>query len=549
MKSPLKIALSWFSRKFQEITGELPKEIQEEINKEVSPQKAVNNSFKKQGIFGKLREKITEVIEKAAEIGFGKKPPKKIPELFEAWDSSKMNLSEKLHGADKEMRSAIINTIKEQLKLGKHAEKAALALYDGYNSGKKIIRQQELPLYMKSIVNLARRGELSEKEKQTLQRLIRQAERQTAKMGENGAPNIALKTAYNELLEAVKSGKEKVLERGIKTAVEEKSRYVAERIARTEAARAWADAFIARYKDDDDVVAYKWQLGSRHPHFDICDMYADANLYNLGAGIFPKDKCPTLPVHPHCLCHLTPIFKNEVDITKQKDRLKEGGAEWLKSLTESERVKLLGINGALQFKNGGDFLLSLRGYSSEVMGTRLKNVVTDAGNSGKINAMDITKEWANAQNKKGSVTNRQSYTVDGVEYFVDGRYIVLSPNHQEKAIATLLSDIYGKNVEFVPKINYPPNIQTPDYLIDNERFDLKSPTGKGKYLLQGLIAKKKQQSHNFIIDLTNCPLEFEEIERQVTDLYRSPRTAFLDKLVFIKENDIVRVYKKDKNRP
>lgn len=190
------------------------------------------------------------------------------------------------------------------------------------------------------------------------------------------------------------------MERGIKTAVEEKSRYVAERIARTEAARAWADAFIARYENDKDVVAYKWQLGSRHPHFDICDMYANANLYNLGKGIFPKDKCPTLPVHPHCLCHLTPIFKNEVDITKQKDRLKEGGAEWLKSLTESERVKLLGINGALQFKNGGEFLLSLRGYSSEVMGTRLKNVVTDEGNSGKMGLKGGVSMGAVEQAKK-----------------------------------------------------------------------------------------------------------------------------------------------------
>ena len=215
-----------------------------------------------------MRQRVTEVIEKAAAIGLGEKP-KPMPALYEAWDSSGMKLSEKLHGTDVEMRRAITDTIKEQLKIGKHAKEAALKLYDGYNTGKHVIRQQELPVYMQKIVNLARRGELTDKEKAELQRLIRRAKEQTAKLGQDGAPNKSLKAAYNQLLKAVEKNSAKALERGIKTAVEERSRYVAERIARTEAARAWADAFIARYEDDEDVVAYKWQLGSRHPNFDM----------------------------------------------------------------------------------------------------------------------------------------------------------------------------------------------------------------------------------------------------------------------------------------
>ena len=383
MNSPIKAALSWFTRKFQEIVGDLPKDIQTEINNDVAPQQAVNNSFKKQGIFGKLRQRVTEVIEKAAGIGLGQKP-KPMPELHTAWDASKMRLSEKLHGTDAKMRAAIIDTIREQLKLGKHAKDAALALYDGYNSGKHVVRQQQLPVYMQKIVNLARRGELTDEEKKHLQRLIRRAEAQTAKMGANGAPNKALKTAYNELLRAVDKGAGKALERGIKVAVEEKSRYVAERIARTEAARAWAEAFHARYKDDDEVLAYKWQLGSRHPNFDVCDMYAEANLYGLGKGIFPKDKCPTLPAHPHCLCHLTPIYKDETDLNGQRDRVKQGGDAWLAGLTHAERCKVLGIDGAKAWESGaGDWRESMRGYSPETLGTRL----TEAAGRGKIQSM------------------------------------------------------------------------------------------------------------------------------------------------------------------
>ena len=388
MNSPIKAALSWFTRKFQEIVGDLPKDIQTEINNDVAPQQAVNNSFKKQGIFGKLRQRVTEVIEKAAGIGLGQKP-KPMPELHTAWDASKMRLSEKLHGTDAKMRAAIVDTIREQLKLGKHAKDAALALYDGYNSGKHVVRQQQLPVYMQKIVNLARRGELTDDEKAALQRLIRRAEQQTAKMGAKGAPNKALKTAYNELLRAVEKGAGKALERGIKVAVEEKSRYVAERIARTEAARAWAEAFHARYKDDDEVLAYKWQLGSRHPNFDICDMYAEANLYGLGKGIFPKDKCPTLPAHPHCLCHLTPIYKDETDLNGQRDRVKQGGDAWLAGLTHAERCKILGIDGAKAWESGaGDWRESMRGYSPEMLGTRIELTRKKKNSQGKHQVID-----------------------------------------------------------------------------------------------------------------------------------------------------------------
>ena len=157
--------------------------------------------------------------------------------------------------------------------------------------------------------------------------------------------------------------------------------------------------------------------------------------------------------------------------------------------------------------------------------------------------MEITKDWiTTTQMKKGSVIEKSSYTVDGTTYSIDGMHVVLKPSEQERKVAEILSSKYGKTVELVPQIMYPQGIQTPDYLIDGERFDLKSPTGKGRNLLYGLIAKKKKQSHNFIIDITNCPLNIEELEIQVERLYGSWRVGFLDKLVFIKNNEIVKVY-------
>lgn len=140
------------------------------------------------------------------------------------------------------------------------------------------------------------------------------------------------------------------------------------------------------------------------------------------------------------------------------------------------------------------------------------------------------------------VVEKPLYIINGKTYVVDGVHVILKPSERERKIAEILSSKYGKTVEFVPQIVYPQGIQTPDYLIDDERFDLKSPTGKGKNLLYGLIAKKKAQSHNFIIDISECPLNVEELERQAEQLYHSRRVCFLEKLVFIKNGKIVKVY-------
>jgi len=85
---------------------------------------------------------------------------------------------------------------------------------------------------------------------------------------------------------------------------------------------------------------------------------------------------------------------------------------------------------------------------------------------------------------------------------------------------------------------YPQGIQTPDYLINGERFDLKTFKSSGKNVFYNMIAKKKKQSPNFIFDITECPLSAEEIERQINGLYSSHHTRFIEKIVVMKDGKI-----------
>ena len=285
-------------------------------------------------------------------------------ELADKWDESGMTLSEKLHGVGVKMRGAIVSTLQEQMRRNKTWTEAARALYDGYgddgqnvyNGGKDIISRQDLPKYLQKV------REATGNDPQALAEQ-RQAIDNINRLAKNGAPNKALQAAYNKLLEAVQKGNEKAIEKAVEVAVNEKSRYVAELITRTEMARAWADGFIAKMKTDADIVAVKFKLSSRHPVFDICDMYAKADMYGLGAGIYPKDKLPPLPVHPHCLCRYVEVIEGEVDMQQQRDQVRKAGDEWLNSLPESCRAQVLGRKGLKAWEDGEDWRKYMRGYA------------------------------------------------------------------------------------------------------------------------------------------------------------------------------------------
>ena len=298
--------------------------------------------------------------------------------LSKSWDDSGMTLSEKIHGAGVKMRESIISTIRSQMRRNATWTSMARELYDGYNSGKAVTMQQALPKYLQAVRNAyGTPGIVAES---------RKALRNIERLSQNGAPTKALKAAYKQLIETAQTGTEEALNKACWVAMQEKSRYIADRIARTEMARAWADGFLADIMQDDDVVAVKWKLSSRHPVFDVCDMYSKANMYNLGSGIYPKSKLPPLPAHPHCLCSFTTVYVGEVDLKKQKDCIKAEGEKWLANLSDDHRRKVLGIQGNKAFKRGADWREYMRNWAapqsmeSRISGLMEKNLFppTDA---------------------------------------------------------------------------------------------------------------------------------------------------------------------------
>lgn len=263
-----------------------------------------------------------------------------------AWASDGLNLSKRLHRNAHKVRRETSAAIAQSLKHGKGIKALARSIFEGYGKG-GVIATDKLPKHIERLRALKPPQSLNDDELARFKRVIRRAER---KVQQNTTPS--LRAAYSELIQAIDEGNAIDLSRAVTVAVQEKARYNAERIARTEMARAYADGQMLRYKDDEDVVALKWVLSSRHPRYDICDFYANADLYGLGKGVYPKNKFPMLPAHPHCMCRVSPVYDFEVDITKAKDNTDEGGKRYIESISRDHREKLLGISGSKEVKSG-----------------------------------------------------------------------------------------------------------------------------------------------------------------------------------------------------
>lgn len=440
-------------------------------------------------------------------------------QLAGKWDESGMTLSEKLHGVGVKMRGAIVSTLQEQMRRNKTWTEAARALYDGYgddgqnvyNGGKDIISRQDLPKYLQKV------REATGNDLQALAEQ-RQAIDNINRLAKNGAPNKALQAAYNELLEAVQKGNEKAIEKAVEVAVNEKSRYVAERITRTEMARAWADGFIAKMKTDADIVAVKFKLSSRHSVFDICDMYAKADMYGLGAGIYPKDKLPPLPVHPHCLCRYVEVIEGEVDMQQQRDQVREAGDKWLNSLPESRRVQVLGRKGLKAWEDGKDWRKYMRGYAG----------LREAENRLQMYKPVELSEKAKAdkyQSPQGTIKEFQTRKVENATYDI---HVSENVNLKPKMLAEVnrqinkCIDLLGvRNKEALPKIVIASNDDLNDalgsYVACENKLYINSETLHRKAYEKYLATLKNPASRNPLMTMLHEMIHWQDARKYVAE--------------------------------
>ena len=130
----------------------------------------------------------------------------------------------------------------------------------------------------------------------------------------------------------------------------------------------------------------------------------------------------------------------------------------------------------------------------------------------------VKAEWLKNY-RRPMVSDMKYWEHEGVKYLVDGKYVVLDYTEKEKLTAVWLSEKLGVHVKSVPRINYPEKISTPDFLINDMKFDYKGLKGNGKNTVENNTRKTKTQAENIVFDLTETLLTEDEFFRQLTKIY------------------------------
>lgn len=66
----------------------------------------------------------------------------------------------------------------------------------------------------------------------------------------------------------------------------------------------------------------------------------------------------------------------------------------------------------------------------------------------------------------------------------------MKPTPREKEVAGILGRIYGGKVRLIPRVNKPEGIKTPDYMIENRKYDLKKYMATVKILYTMQLTKE-----------------------------------------------------------
>lgn len=356
-------------REINKAIDSFEKEVKVQLSLGLMPNEAVRKAYSKYPVMDMMKATLQAELVNTFMAGYGEDVPysaKSISQaMSESWASDDLMLSKRLYRRSSTIRNEVAGTIKQALKTNKTVKGLAKSIFDGYGKG-GIIPEVSIPKFLGKLSDINISGEATPEAKRKERELLRSVKGKIARLD---TPYV--RAAYNEVAAAVEDGNEVRLQKAIYSATQEKARYHAERIARTENARAYADGQMNRFLDDDDIVAFQWKLSSRHPRYDICDFYANADLYGLGKGVYPKDKFPRLPAHPHCMCHIKPMTELDIDVNKRHTNLEQAGLEYIKSLPKKHQEVLLGVNGREQVLTGKETWQNIaRGWTSNTFNAR-----------------------------------------------------------------------------------------------------------------------------------------------------------------------------------
>lgn len=96
-----------------------------------------------------------------------------------------------------------------------------------------------------------------------------------------------------------------------------------------------------------------------------------------------------------------------------------------------------------------------------------------------------------------------------------------------------------------PRVNIPEGIKTPDFIWNNEYWDLKEINSYSKNIIDNIVNGTRKQTSNFIFDIKNGKISEKEIIKQIKKIYSSSYRKWINKIIIKRNNKLIAILKRD----
>lgn len=247
-----------------------------------------------------------------------------------------------------------------------------------------------------------------------------------------------------------------------------------------------------------------------------------AGTYDYSAGQYPDD---IFRRHQNCRCIVT--------VSNEKGHYTD---VWSKREYDSERELIRGRIEDIQHEEARTAVRERKARKRAKAASEEKKYF-DSTNFWKDENRRAGEDFYTGVKNPGKV-----FYKDGQRYEIDGHHVKFEPSQHEREIAEVLAEQMHDRVILQPKVEHPPGIRMPDYVIDGKGYDLKSISGNGKNTLDNAVKDKKGQATNFVLDITNFAVSEDEMFRQASHIIE--RRDWIDKVILIRNNEIIRIFER-----
>lgn len=110
-----------------------------------------------------------------------------------------------------------------------------------------------------------------------------------------------------------------------------------------------------------------------------------------------------------------------------------------------------------------------------------------------------------------------------------------APYDFEMSAALIVANHFKTDVVFLR----PGPMKSPDLLLKQEIWELKSPRGNSKNTIHNIFVTSRKQSYNVIIDLRRCRMNEQKAFARIRDAFNKRRHKRCQLLVITKQNRVI----------